>query len=210
MNTTGKNQGKNCIQRICIYGGSSDTISEVFTRAAAELGRQMAREKIGAVFGGGCTGMMGALADSMRAEDAEVIGVIPGFFNTPELGHSGLTEMIVTDTMHTRKAKMADLADAFIALPGGLGTFEELFEILTWAQIGLHAKPVGVLNVEGYYDPLLALIDHSRINGFVYDEHRSLLLSSGTAAELLEKLRSYQPPAGLNRWVTREDLPHEG
>ncbi len=207
MNTKGKPQGENHFQRICIYGGSSDAISEVYTRAAAELGRQMAHEGIGAVFGGGRTGMMGALADAMRAEDAEVIGVIPEFFNTPELGHNGLTEMIVTDTMHARKAKMAELADAFIALPGGLGTFEELFEILTWAQIGLHTKPVGVLNVEGYYDPLLELIEHSRINGFVYDEHRSLLVSGSTAVELLAGLRSYQPPEGLDRWVHRDGLP---
>lgn len=193
------------IQRICIYGGSSDTISSVYTQAAAALGRQMARAGIGAVFGGGKTGMMGALADAMREEDAEVIGVIPEFFNTPALGHSGLTRMIVTDTMHTRKAKMAEMADAFIALPGGLGTYEELFEILTWAQIGLHAKPVGVLNVHGYFDPLLALIEHSSSHGFLYREHLDLLIRGNTAEELLAGLQAYRPPDGLERWVNRED-----
>ncbi|MBN1263967.1 MAG: TIGR00730 family Rossman fold protein [Anaerolineales bacterium] len=189
---------------MCIYGGSSDTISPVYTEAAAELGHLLAREGTGIVFGGGKTGMMGAIADAMRAEGAEVIGIIPELFNTPELGHQGLTKLIVVDTMHTRKAQMAEMADAFVALPGGFGTYEELFEILTWSQIGLHTKPIGVLNVQGYYDPLLDLIEHSRQHGFVYDEHRTLLMSGKNAAELLEKLKTYRTPDGLDRWVHRK------
>jgi len=195
----------NGFRRICIYGGSSDLIDPVFTEAAAELGRAIAQAGTSVVFGGGKTGMMGAIADAMRAQGAEVIGIIPRIFDTPELGHQGLTRMIVVEDMHTRKAQMAAMADAFIALPGGFGTYEELFEILTWSQIGLHAKPIGVLNVGGYYDPLLALVEHSRRHGFVYDEHKALLLSADNAPELLRKLAAYTPPAGLDRWVSRTE-----
>jgi uncharacterized protein (TIGR00730 family) len=194
----------NTFKRICIYGGSSDSIAPVFVKAAADLGQVLAQEGIGVVFGGGKTGMMGAIADAMRAEGAEVIGIIPELFNTPALGHQGLTELIVVDSMHIRKARMAEMGDAFIALPGGFGTYEELFEILTWSQIGLHVKPVGVLNVEGYFDPLLDMIEHSRKNGFIYDEHRALLLCADNAADLLEELRAYRTPDGLDRWVHRK------
>jgi uncharacterized protein (TIGR00730 family) len=126
--------------------------------------------------------------------------------NTHHLVHKGLSELHVTIDMHARKAMMADLGDAFVALPGGLGTFEELFEILTWAQIGLHSKPVGVLNASGYYDPLLDLVESAQSNGFMYVEHQELLLAETTAEALIERMRSYNPPKGLERWVNREDM----
>jgi uncharacterized protein (TIGR00730 family) len=145
------------------------------------------------------------LADAMLAADAEVIGIIPKRFDTPALAHLGLTELRVVDTMHERKAAMANLGDAFIALPGGFGTFEELFEILTWAQLGIHSRPVGVLNAKGYFNLLLSLIEHARNEGFIYDEHRSLLIIESDPDALLARLALYHPPEGLKRWVERDE-----
>jgi hypothetical protein len=126
-------------------------------------------------------------------------------FNTPKLAHSGLTRLEVVETIHQRKQRLADQAGAFIALPGGFGTFEELFEILTWAQIGLHHKPVGLLNVRHYFDPLLAMVDHARVEGFIYAEHRALFNYAETAERLLDLLENYSPPEKLDRWLTRDD-----
>jgi len=132
-----------------------------------------------------------------------VTGVVPNNLNLPVLIHAGLTQLEVTTDMHTRKARMSVLADAFIALPGGYGTFEELFETLTWAQIGMHAKPIGLLNTNHYYDPLISLVDHAIQEGFIYPEQRGLLLVASEPAQLIERLRAYSPPAGLERWVNR-------
>ena len=148
--------------------------------------------------------MMGALADAVLHAGGSAIGIMPRQFDTPALAHRGLTEMILVDSMHQRKAMMAEMGDAFIALPGGFGTLEELFEILTWAQIGMHSKPVGVLNAEGYFDPLLALVEHARREGFIYSVHRALLACERTPEALLDRLAAYQPPAGLGRWVDRD------
>jgi hypothetical protein len=131
--------------------------------------------------------------------------VIPSLFDTPSLCHAGLTRLEVVDSMHQRKARLAAQADAFIALPGGYGTFEEFFEILTWAQIGLHTKPVGLLNTRGYFEPLLALVEHARREGFIYAEHRGLFAVSPEVEDLLQALVEHRPPPGLERWLTREE-----
>jgi uncharacterized protein (TIGR00730 family) len=191
------------LSAICVYCGSSDRIDGVYLEAARQMGAAIARNGLRMIFGGGGTGMMGAVANAAIEGGAEVVGVIPERFNTIELAHTHLTELHVVDTMHVRKAMMADMADAFVALPGGFGTFEELFEMLTWGQVGLHAKPVGVLNVQGYFDPLLHLIEHAQEQGFLYSEHRSLLLAEHEPDRLLQALRTYRRPPGLERWVNR-------
>lgn len=149
--------------------------------------------------------MMGALADAALARGGQVIGVTPREFNTEVLAHAGLTEMQVVETMHERKARMAEMADAFVALPGGFGTLEELFEILTWAQLGHHRHPVGLLNVAGYYDPLLLMIERAAAEGFLYGEHRQLLITALEPDELIDRLQRYRPPNGLERWLRREE-----
>ncbi|NIS81865.1 MAG: TIGR00730 family Rossman fold protein [Anaerolineales bacterium] len=200
-----RDEGLRSIEKICVYCGSSDTIAELYLEAAQALGRTIAERGLTLIFGGGATGVMGALADSALGGGARVIGIIPKLFDTPVLAHPALTEMRIVENIHTRKAMMIEEADAFIAMPGGLGTLEELFEVLTWAQIGLHRKPVGLLNLNGYFDALLALIQHARAEGFIYDEHRSLLISDDDPDTLLDLLARYQPPEGLERWVNREE-----
>ena len=154
------------LQRVCVYCGSSDTVRRDYLEAARAAGRALAEREITVVFGGGRTGMMGAVADAAMAAGGKVIGIIPESFNTAVLAHPAVTEIRVVSSMHERKAMMADVSDAFVALPGGFGTLEELFEILTWAQIGLHSRPVGVLNVLGYFDPLLEQVERARMEGF--------------------------------------------
>jgi uncharacterized protein (TIGR00730 family) len=193
------------METICVYCGSSDRINPVYLEAAHATGAAIARRAWTLVYGAGRTGLMGRVADGALAQGGEVLGVIPEYFLTPQLAHNTLTRLEVVDTMHTRKARMAELADAFIALPGGFGTFEELFEILTWAQIGLHHKPIGLLNVQGYFDPLLHMIEHALRQGFIYDEHRLLLVHSASPEALLDMLAGYTPPPGLERWVNRDD-----
>lgn len=193
------------IKRICVYCGSSDKMDPGYLRAAEEMGAAIAAEGIGLVYGAGRIGLMGAVADGVLQAGGEVTGVIPHYFNTPQLAHRGLTKLEVVDTIHQRKARMAELADAFIALPGGFGTFEELFEILTWSQIGLHTKPVGILNVKNYFDPLLLLIEHALREGFIYAEHRALFVHAGQAGDLLGAMAKLALPSGPNRWVSREE-----
>ena len=191
------------IEKVCVYCGSSDIIHPTYLEAARAMGRELAVRGMTLVYGAGSTGMMGSLADSCLEAGGTVVGVIPEVFHTPQLAHQDLHALHVTADMHSRKALLASMADAFIAMPGGLGTFEELFEMLTWAQIGLHAKPVGVLNVDGYFDPLLDLIERARSCGFIYDEHRALLIREATPEAVLEGLKSYEPPEDLARWVDR-------
>jgi uncharacterized protein (TIGR00730 family) len=168
------------------------------------MGQAIARRGLRLIYGAGSTGLMGALADGALSQGGEVIGVIPAYFNTPQLAHGGLSRLEVVDTLHQRKARMAELADAFVALPGGFGTFEELFESLTWAQIGLHHKPIGLLNVRDYFAPLLQAIEHARREGFIYDEHRALFVWAERPEALLEALMDHHPPPGLERWLRRE------
>ncbi len=180
--------------RICIYCGSSPGANGAYIEAAREMGALLAREGIELVYGGGATGIMGALADAALAAGGRVIGVIPKSMNIPNVVHEGLTELHVMPDMHTRKALMGELADAFIALPGGLGTLDELFETLTWSQLGYRPKPTGALNVAGYYDPLVTLIDHAVEHGFIKPEHRHVLEVASEPAELLAKLRGFRHP----------------
>jgi len=194
---------KHSFKRVCVYCGSADGLNAAYLEAAHQMGAALAKRNITLVYGAGKTGLMGAVADSVLAAKGEVIGVIPANLNMPQLAHSGLTYIEEVDTIHTRKARMSELAEAFIALPGGFGTFDELFETLTWAQIGLHHKPVGLLNACNYFNPLLAMIDHAREEGFIYAEHRTLLCHHSQPEALLDLLESYQPPNGLDRWVNR-------
>jgi uncharacterized protein (TIGR00730 family) len=192
------------MEALCIFCGSSDTIQDKYLRAARSIGAATARRGLQLIYGGGSSGMMGAVANAALQNEGQVIGVIPTLFNTPQLAHTGLTRMEVVADMHQRKARMASLADAFIALPGGFGTLEELFEIVTWAQIGLHAKPIGLLNVDHYFDPLLAMIETARREGFIYKEHPALLAVAPEPERLLDQLAAYTPPHNLARWVDRD------
>jgi uncharacterized protein (TIGR00730 family) len=187
--------------RLCVFCGSSEGARPEYAAAARALASELARRKVGLVYGGGSVGLMGVLADTALAAGGEVIGVIPGPLASRELAHPGLTEMRVVGSMHERKATMAALADGFVALPGGLGTLEETLEVLTWAQLGIHRKPVGVLNVEGYWDGLLRMLTHAVREGFVRREYLALLLFADGAAELLDRLGGWQPPAFPRAWL---------
>ena len=174
-----------------------------YRAAAEETGRLLAEAGVGLVYGGGHVGLMGVVADAALAAGGEVIGVIPQRLADREVAHTGVTELHVVPTMHERKAMMSDLAQGFVALPGGMGTLDELFEIVTWAQMGLHVKPCGVLNLQGYFDRLLAFIEHSVAERFVRPEHGSMILVARTADELLDAMSSYRPPI-VEKWIERE------
>jgi uncharacterized protein (TIGR00730 family) len=188
-------------QRICVFAGSADGTLPAYIDAACALGRHLAESGIGVVYGGASIGLMGRLADAALAAGGEVIGVLPHGLSDREIAHAGLTELRLVATMHERKALMADLADAFIALPGGLGTLEELFEIATWAQLGLHAKPVGLLDVAGYYAPLTGFLEHAVAHGFIKAEQRARIRSAPDVATLLTALRAPQP-ASQRVWLS--------
>ncbi|MFD1872197.1 TIGR00730 family Rossman fold protein [Hymenobacter bucti] len=191
------------MKSVAVYCGSSSGNKEAYTQQAREMGRELARRGLTLVYGGGCVGLMGTIADAVLAEGGKVIGVIPGFLADKELAHKGCTELHVVETMHQRKLLMADLADGFVAMPGGFGTLEELFEVLTWAQLGLHGKPVGLLNTLGFYDALLALLDHMSGEAFLRAENRDQVLQHANAAALLDAMQAYQP-LRLEKWLTPE------
>lgn len=174
--------------RICVYAGSSFGAAAGYAEAAAEFGAACARRGLGIVYGGGSVGLMGVLADAALAAGGEVIGVIPCVMIAEERGHRGLTELIPVDSMHERKHRMASLADAFVALPGGIGTLEEVVEVFTWLQLGLHLKPVGLLNTGDFYTPLLDLLDHMRDEEFLTGEHRGMLTVESEVERLLDRL----------------------
>jgi uncharacterized protein (TIGR00730 family) len=192
------------MESICVYCGSSDRMRDAYLQAARQMGQAIARRGLILNYGAGCTGMMGAVADGALEAGGEVIGVIPSMFATPTLMHNGLSKLEIVESMHARKQRLVELSDAFIALPGGFGTFEELFEILTWSQIGLHTKPVGMLNALHYFNPLLAAIEYVRKEGFMYAEHDSLFVVDAQPEGLLDKLEKFQYPTGMDRWLTRE------
>jgi uncharacterized protein (TIGR00730 family) len=189
------------VKRLCVFAGSSTGVRPEYAAAARMLAEECARRGLGVVYGGGSVGLMGVLADAALGEGVEVVGVIPRPLATRELAHSRLSELRVVDSMHERKATMNELADGFVALPGGLGTFEETLEVLTWAQLGIHAKPVGVLNVAGYYDGLLRWLAHAAGEGFVRREYLGLLLFAGTPRELLDRFARWTPPPGPRAWM---------
>jgi uncharacterized protein (TIGR00730 family) len=189
------------MSRICVFCGSSPGGRPAYADTARALAAELVTRGIGLVYGGGSVGLMGALADAVLARDGEVIGVIPGPLASRELAHTGVTDMRIVASMHERKATMASLADGFIALPGGLGTLEETLEILTWAQLGIHRKPVGALNVDGYYDGLLRFLTHAVREGFVRPEYFALLLFADTPGELLDRFAVWQPPRLAHAWL---------
>lgn len=192
------------MKTICVYCGSSDKIPQVYLEAAHNLGVLLVGRGLTLVYGAGSTGMMGAVADGTLQAGGEVWGVAPKMFDTPQLAHKGLTRYEVVENIHLSKARMVEIADGFIALPGGFGTLEELFEVITWAQIGLHRKPIGLLNTRGYYDPLLAMVDRAITDGFIYREHRQLFSCQVDPSELLDALQNHRIPDGLERWVDRD------
>jgi uncharacterized protein (TIGR00730 family) len=177
-----------------------------YTAAAREVGELIAQRGLGLVYGGACVGLMGAVADAALAAGAEVIGVIPDALVNKEVAHAGLTELRIVKTMHERKALMADLSNGFLALPGGCGTFDELFEMVTWAQIGIHNKPCALLNVAGYYDPLIALFEHAIRERFVRPEHRNLLLNDADPTLLLDAMLSRTPMPVVSKWMDVKDV----
>jgi uncharacterized protein (TIGR00730 family) len=181
------------MRRICVYCGSSRGSDPVYKAAAVELGTCLAARNIGLVYGGGKVGLMGVLADAVLAAGGEVIGIIPHHLIAMEVGHHKLTSLIAVDSMHARKHQMAEMSDGFIALPGGIGTAEELLEVLTWLQLGIHSKPVGLLNINNYYGHLLQFLEHMEKTGFLKREHRMMLLVDTSAPSLLEKLAAFVP-----------------
>lgn len=186
---------------ICIFAGSSWGRRPVYTQAARQLGRLLAERKIRLITGGGCVGLMNEAAESVLAAGGEVWGVIPQSLRGKNVEHPRLSRMIVAPSMHARKKTMFDLADAFIALPGGLGTLDELFEILTWSQLNLHAKPCGLLNVAGYFDPLLAFLDHAAAERFLAPDHRRMIVVESDPIRLLHAFATFHPP-DLNTWIS--------
>ena len=185
------------MKRICVFCGSGAGKHPGYAEAARELAAELIRRKLGLVYGGGSIGLMGVLADAALARGGDVIGVIPRALATEELAHAGLTELRVVESMHERKALMATLADGFVALPGGLGTLEETLEMLTWTQLGISPKPVGLLNVRGYWEPLLAQLAHAAREGFIRPEHLALVLTAESPAALLDRLAAppHRPPS---------------
>ncbi|MDX1554648.1 MAG: TIGR00730 family Rossman fold protein [Xanthomonadales bacterium] len=189
------------MKRICVFCGSSPGRTPQYTEAARRLGSVLAESGLGVVYGGASVGVMGAVADASLAGGAEVIGVIPSALETREVAHQGLTQLHVVETMHERKALMAELSDGFVALPGGWGTMEEIFESLTWAQLGLHRKPCGLLNVAGYFDHLGAFLEHAMNEAFVRTEYRPMMIVEDDPARLLQRFGHYDPPR-VKKWIS--------
>lgn len=193
------------MKRICVFCGSKVGHRPIYADSARQLGAALVARRLGLVYGAGHIGLMGVLADAVLQAGGEVIGVIPQALVDKELAHHGLTQIHVVATMHQRKALMADLSDGFLAIPGGFGTADELFEILTWAQLGLHAKPIGLLNVAGFFDPLRAWLDHAVAESFLRAKHRRLLLEGDDPGPLLDRMASYQPEPETAKWIDDAD-----
>lgn len=182
------------MKKLAIFCGSKDGATPIFRQAATTLGTTLAAHQIGLVYGGSRVGTMGAVADAVLAANGQAIGVLPHFLQEKEIAHPDLTELHLVESMHDRKAKMAELADGFIILPGGPGTMEEFFEVFTWAQLGLHEKPCGILNIDGYYDPLVTLFQQMETQGFLIPEHAAMLIVESDPEQLLERFRAYHAP----------------
>jgi uncharacterized protein (TIGR00730 family) len=193
------------MKSITIFCGSSDGSEDIYRSQAISLGKTLAQRNIQIVYGGAKVGLMGAVADAALDEGGAVTGVLPRFLRTREIAHERLSELIMVDSMHERKTKMHELSDGFIALPGGFGTLEELFEILTWAQLGLHKKPVGLLNVEGFYDHLQHLLNTMVAKGFLKEVNYSMLLVDNDIPELLDKMNRYRAPV-VGKWITEDKV----
>jgi uncharacterized protein (TIGR00730 family) len=193
------------VRRICVFCGSSAGARPAYAEATAEVARLLAGQGTGVVYGGGHVGLMGVLADTAMAAGGEVIGVMPQALVDREIGHTEISELRVVGSMHERKALMADLSDAFIALPGGAGTLEELFEVYTWAQLGLHDKPCGLLDVEDYFSGLVGFLDHAVDERFLREEHRAMLIVEREPRALIERLAEFEPRAVTPKWIDREE-----
>ena len=192
------------MRRLCVFCGSSVGNQPAYAEAARAMGALLAARGIGLVYGGGHVGLMGVIADAVMASGGEVIGIIPQTLADREIAHAGITELRVVDSMHTRKAMMAELADGFIAMPGGVGTFEEFFEVVTWMQLGLHRKPCGLLNVIAFYTPLAAFIDQAVSEGFIKPIHRAAIVVDSDPARLLDTLATIQLP-DVPKWIGRSE-----
>ena len=192
------------MKRLCVFCGSSVGINGAYADAAEAMGALLAKRGIGLVYGGGHVGLMGVIAEAALKGGGEVIGVIPRALFEREIGHSGVTDLRIVDSMHTRKAMMADLADAFVAMPGGVGTFEEFFEAVTWTQLGLHRKACGLLNVAGFYSPLAAFIDQAVSEGFIKPIHRAAIVVDDDPERLLDTLSTVQVP-DVPKWIRTEE-----
>jgi uncharacterized protein (TIGR00730 family) len=193
------------MRAICVFCGSREGARPSYAEAARRVGETLARRGIVMVYGGGRVGLMGAVADAALEEGGEVVGVMPEALLAKEIAHEGLTKLHVVGSMHDRKRLMADLSDGFVTLPGGSGTFEEFLEVLSWAQLGIHEKPCGLLDVDGYYDPLVALFDEAVEEGFLHSDHRSLVLMENDPELLLDVMNRYTPP-GTKKWIVPRDL----
>jgi len=194
------------VKYVCVFCGSSMGVQPAYQQAALAMGEALARRKLGLVYGGGNVGLMGTIADATLAAGGEVIGVIPDFMVAKEIAHTGLTQLHIVNSMHERKTMMAQLSDAFVALPGGYGTLEEFCEVLTWAQLGLHQKPFGLLNINGYYSPLLKFFDQAVTEEFLRPINRSLVLEAAEPENLLDLLANYQPQY-VDKWIRKEVTP---
>ncbi|WP_278554156.1 LOG family protein [Elizabethkingia bruuniana] len=193
------------IKRITVFCGSSFGTESVYEEQAYELGKILAQNTICLVYGGANVGLMGAVANGVIENGGEAIGVLPHFLKGKEIAHENLTELILVDTMHERKTKMNELSDGVITLPGGYGTLEEFFEMLTWAQLGLHQKPIGILNINGFYDELLAFVQTMVNKGFLKSVNQDMLLVDGSIAGLINKMRNYKAPE-VSKWIKKEEL----
>ena len=192
------------MKAVCVYCGSSYGARPVYAEAAKAFGRALVQADLALIYGGGSVGLMGTIADEVLARGGRAIGVIPELLMNKEVGHKGLTELHVVPDMHQRKKKMADLSDAFVSMPGGVGTFEELFEVYTWAQLRYHEKPVALLNIDNYYDPLLAMLKHTVEEGFMRAPFLDMLQVESDPVKLIGALKAYTPPA-IDRWPEKRD-----
>lgn len=193
------------MKRITVFCGSSFGTEEIYKEQAELLGKTLAKQNIALVYGGANVGLMGAVADGALSENGTVIGVLPNFLRSKEIAHLGLTELILVESMHERKTKMNDLCDGVIALPGGFGTLEELFEMLTWAQLGLHKKPIAILNINGFYDSLLELLQTMSKKGLLKEANQKMLLVSDDIEDLLNQMENYIPPT-VGKWIDKKNI----
>lgn len=192
------------MKSIVVFCGSSYGYNEVYADVAYQLGTVMAEKQIEVVYGGSKLGLMGALAEGALQNGGRVVGIIPHFLRTKEIAHENLTEMLLVDTMHERKLKMHEMSEGIIAMPGGWGTMEELFEMMTWAQLGLHQKPIGILNINGFYEPFMALLNNMVTEGFVKEDFMKMIIVSQDIFELLELMWNYEPTMDVPKWISKQ------
>ncbi len=198
------------MKRICVFCGANTGFDPIYMETATALGKELSARGLGLVYGGASVGLMGACADAVMAGGGEVIGVIPESLVKYEVAHKHLEDLRVVESMHERKALMAELSDGIISLPGGWGTLDEMFETLTWAQLGFHSKPCGFLDPNGYYNLLLQFLDNNVAQGFVTEAHRAMVLVDNTPAGLLEQFKTYAPPQNIRKWMAQKPLTHKG